>query len=277
MRCETLHLNQFFSALGADGRDPFLQIYLPRNLVEMNRGHQKRPCLLLCPGGAYRMVSQREAEPVALPFLSQGFNVFILNYSTAPHTFPVQLREVAAAMELIHRNTDGWNCDTERVAIMGFSAGGHLAAHYSTCFDCSQVRELFPDSHPVQASILCYPVITADPACRHTGSFVNLTGHDPVTEEDRKAFSLENRVTAQTPPTFLWHTAADQAVPVENSLRYAAALSACKIPFELHIYPYGTHGRSTADEHTCDNLDAQTFHAHAWIEAAQKWLKLTLG
>ena len=276
MRCETLHLNQFFPALGADDRDPFLQIYLPYNLEEMHREHQKRPCLLICPGGAYRRISQREAEPVGLQFLSLGYNVFILNYSTAPHRYPAQLREVAAAMELIYQNADGWNCDTDRVALMGFSAGGHLAAHYSTCYDDPRVREVFPESRPVQASLLCYPVITADPDYRHTGSFVNLTGHDPVTEEDQEAFSLERKVTAHTPPTFLWHTAADALVPVENSLRYAAALSACKVPFELHVYPFGAHGRSTADGLSCDNLDEKTFHAHAWIEAARKWLQLIL-
>lgn len=276
MRCETLYLKSFFPALGADGRDPFLQLYLPHNLEEMHREHQKRPCLLICPGGAYRNVSQREGEPVGLPFLTQGFNVFVLNYSTAPHSFPVQLQEIAAVMELIHQNADSWNCDPERVALMGFSAGGHLAAHYSNCYDCVQVRQMFPDSHPVQACILGYPVITADPKFWHKGSFVNLTGHDPVTEEDREKFSLERQVTEHTPPTFLWHTAEDVGVPVENTLLYAAALSACKIPFELHVYPYGAHGRATADEQTCDNLDEKVSHAHAWIEAVQKWLKLML-
>jgi len=277
MRCETLHLKTVFPDLGVDGRDPFLHLYLPHNLEEMHREHQKRPCLLICPGGAYRGISQREAEPIGLHFLFQGFNVFVLSYSTAPHCFPAQLREVAAVMELIHQNADSWNCDPQRVALMGFSAGGHLAAHYSTSYDCEQVRQMFPDSHPVQACVLGYPVITADPDFWHKGSFVNLTGHDPVTEEDRDLFSLERRVTKDTPPTFLWHTAEDAGVPVENSMRYAAALSACKVPFELHVYPYGAHGRATADEQTCNNLDEKNFHAHAWIEAAQKWLKLMFG
>ena len=104
------------------------------------------PAVLICPGGGYVMCSQRESEPVALNFLPEGYNVFVLTYSVAPHRFPTQLREVAAAMELIYANAAAWHCDTERVAIMGFSAGGHLAAHYSTCFDCPQVREIFPDS-----------------------------------------------------------------------------------------------------------------------------------
>ena len=144
MRCETIHLKDRYPFLGENGCDPTLQLYLPYNMVEMNRQDQKRPCLLLCPGGGYRMVSQREAEPIALHFLPEGMNVFVLTYSVAPHRYPTQLREVAAAMELICANADQWNCDTDRVAIMGFSAGGHLAAHYSTSYDSAAVREVFP-------------------------------------------------------------------------------------------------------------------------------------
>lgn len=126
------HLKEFFSQLGNSSVDPTLTVYLPDLMVEMGRKGQRRPCLLICPGGAYGWCSQREAEPVAVHFLPEGFNVFVLNYSVAPSRFPTQLREVAAAMELIYRNAEDWSCDVNRIAIMGFSAGGHLAAHYST-------------------------------------------------------------------------------------------------------------------------------------------------
>ena len=276
MRYEEIALKTHFPALGSNGCDPVLRVYLPQNLEEMNRQNQKRPCLLICPGGGYRHISEREAEPVGLNFLQQGFNIFILTYSVAPNCFPTQLLEVAAAVELIYQNAVAWNCDTNRIAIMGFSAGGHLAAHYSNRYDCPEVRAVFPHSHPVQACLLGYPVITAETDFWHSGSFENLSGHSPVTEEDREKFSLERCVSEKTPPTFLWHTAADGLVPVENSLIYARALSQYRVPFELHVYPFGAHGRATADGQTCDALTPQVAHAHAWIEAAQEWLTLVL-
>ncbi|MBQ8599425.1 MAG: alpha/beta hydrolase, partial [Oscillospiraceae bacterium] len=133
---EKLHLNELFPQLGQSNADPTLELYLPYNMSEMKREGQKRPCMVILPGGAYAFCSQRESEPIALHFLPEGYNVFVLTYSVAPHRFPTQLREVAAALELIYVHADDWNCDTSKVAIMGFSAGGHLAAHYSTQYDC---------------------------------------------------------------------------------------------------------------------------------------------
>ena len=94
--------------------------------------------------------------------------------------------------------------------------------------------------------------------------------------EDIEKFSCERHVTGHTPPAFIWHTAPDDGVPVMNSLLYAGALSKHKIPFELHVYPYGGHGLSTVDTHTCDHLDEKTAHAHDWMDAVKKWLKLVL-
>ena len=190
---EKLYLKDYYSFLGEDGRNPYLETYLPFNLTEMHRENRKRPCMVVCPGGGYGMCSQRESEPVALKFLADGYNVFVINYSVAPHRFPCQLREVAAVMELIYKNADAWNCDTEKIAIIGFSAGGHLAAHYSTMYDCKEVREVFPDSKPVNASVLSYPVISADRDFAHMGSFKNLLGHEPD-EQEVKYFSCNNNV-----------------------------------------------------------------------------------
>lgn len=274
MKHELIHLKDTFPFLGNNGCDPTVEVILPYNMTEMGRQDRKRPCLLVCPGGAYAAVSQRESEPIGLHFLPEGYNVFLLTYSVAPNRFPTQLREVAAVMELIHRNADNWNCDTDRVAIIGFSAGGHLSAHYSTSYNCPEVREVFPNSHPVQASILCYPVITADPKYAHVGSIINLSGHDPLTAEDLEKYACEKLVSGQTPPAFLWHTAADNGVPVMNSLLYAGALAAHNIPCELHVYPFGGHGLATVDEHTNNGLDEKTAHAADWLPAVKKWLKL---
>ena len=272
MKHEILHLKDFFSVLGENGCDATLTTYLPDNLSEINREHEKHPCLLICPGGGYEFCSQREQEPIAFYFLPDGINVFVLNYSVAPHRYPTQLREVAAAMELIYQNAEAWHCDTARIAIMGFSAGGHLAAHYSNAYDYPEVRASFPDSKPVQASILCYPVITADPLWAHLGSFNALTGKNERTAEEIERLSCNKLVTRNTPPTFLWHTSADQCVPVMNSLLYAQALSEHKIPFELHIYPHGGHGLATADERTLRETLPEHRYAHAWLDCARRWL-----
>ena len=277
MYYNVLHLKEFYSMLGDEGRDPTLAVYLPDNLSEMNRQEQLRPCLLICPGGGYVMCSQRESEPIALNFLTDGYNVFVLTYSVAPHRFPTQIREVAAAMELIYNHAVDWHCDTDRVAIMGFSAGGHLAAHYSTCFDCPEVRQAFPQSKAVQASVLCYPVISANPKVAHMGSFENLLGHSNLTPDEEERFSCQNRVTVHTPPAFLWHTAPDDCVPVMNSLLYAQALAEHGVPFALRIYPCGWHGLSTVDNQTNDFLEPQVAQASEWISAAKQWLRLTLA
>lgn len=271
---ERLELKSYFEFLGNDNANPTLDLYLPYNMAEMNRSSQKRSCMIICPGGGYGGCSERESEPVALHFLAEGFNCFVLKYSVAPHRFPVQLREVAAVTQLIYANADSWNCDTEKIAIMGFSAGGHLAAHYSTMYDCQAVREVFPESKNVNATVLSYPVITADFSCTHHDSFLNLIGHAPKDKQEEEFFSCDKQVNDKTPPAFLWHTSQDKAVPVVNSLLYANALANHDIPVELHIYPYGAHGMSTCDEQTLDDVTNVAEHNRAWLDSLKKWLKL---
>ena len=274
MRCEAIYLKDFFSQVGANGCNAKLDTYLPDPITEVaGWENRKKPCIVICPGGGYGMVSQREAEPVALKFLEAGYHAFVLTYSVDPHRFPQQLLEVAAAMELIYRNEEEWHCDVTKVAIVGFSAGGHLAAHYSNAYDCPEVRSVFPYSKSVQASILCYPVITSDRAYAHQGSIANLVGEYPADDDIR--FSCEKLVSENTPPAFLWHTSEDPGVPVENSLLYAVALSKYKIPFELHVYPYGGHGLSTVDGMSIDEvwLDKRMKRANEWLENVKRWLK----
>lgn len=274
MRCETIHLKDIYPFLGENGCDPILETYLPHNYDV--REHQKRPCMLLCPGGGYRIVSPREAEPIALHLFPAGFNVFILTYSTQPNCFPTQIREVAAAMEVIYAHGEEWNCNLEKIAIMGFSAGAHLSAHYANRYDCPEVREVFPDSKKVKATVLCYPVITGDHAFCHKGSMEKLSGHIPHTREDAEKFSCEKMVTESTPPAFIWATASDPIVPVNNSLLYAQALSAHGVPFELHIYPFGKHGLATSDLWTNTEIPPEVACTADWIPNLKKWLAINL-
>lgn len=274
MKYEVIKLKDELSFLGENGRDPILEIYLPYNMTEMHHENRKRPCMVVCPGGGYGMCSQRESEPIALKFLEEGFNVFVLTYSVAPNRFPSQLIEVASVMELIYKNADNWNCDTSKVAIIGFSAGGHLAAHYSTMFDCEEVRAVFPESKSVNASILCYPVISAEAVTAHMGSFENLLGHKPMSQDETDYFSCDKNVKPTTPPAFLWHTAEDTCVPLKNSLLYAEALWRNNVPVELHVYPFGNHGLSTCDSQTIDDMTSVYEYNSRWIPDVKKWLKL---
>ncbi len=275
MRCFEIELKDEYGFLGENGKSPWVSCYLPYNLKVMNFKNQRRPCMVICPGGGYSMVSEREAEPIALKFLNLGFNVFVLNYSVTPHHYPTQLLEVAATFDLIYENASAWNCDTEKIGIIGFSAGGHLAAHYSNAYNCADVRKLFANSKKPNFTVLGYPVISTDKAITHQGSFVNLLGQYP--EGDREAeFSCECLVSADTPKAFIWHTVGDAAVPVQNSLVYANALAKNGVPFALHIYPYGPHGLSTVDRltnHECD-LGGKNEYAAEWLNDLTKWLKV---
>ena len=277
MTHEIIYLKEFFPFLGENGCNPMVEMFLPDNMTEMGRQHRKRPCVVICPGGGYNMCSRREGEPYAVHFLGEGYNVFVLTYSVKYHTFPTQLREAAAVMELIHQNADRWNCDTSKILICGSSAGGHLAAHYSTSYNCDEVRAVFPKSKPVAGTVLCYPVITADPKYAHMGSFQTLLGKETLTDQDIERFSCDRCVTKKTPPAFIWHTVEDDCVPVMNSMLYANALREAGVPFELHIYPYGGHGLATCDVHTYwkePDGDANLVHLHSWLQNLKEWLNI---
>ena len=271
MQIMTLHLKDIYPFLGENDADPVLTAYIQNNSIA---GLENRPGILLCPGGGYANISPREGEPIALELLAMGCNVFVLHYSVKPIHFPAQLREVAASMEQIHANAEAWSIDPQKIAIMGFSAGGHLAAHYSNAYDCPEVREMFPESKPVQGSILGYPVISAEALCVHMGSFRNLTGEtDPFTQKFIEKYSCHLLVSEKTPPAFIWHTAEDTVVPVTSSLVYAQALAAHNIPFSLHVYPHGPHGLATVDGQTNGTLKPGCEMARTWLAELKSWLE----
>ena len=271
MRTFEVELKEHFKFIKDSGLNPILRCYLPDGISEMKRANPRRASILICPGGGYFMCSEREAEPVALPLLANDFNVFILYYSCSPAHYPTQLLQVAAAYELINKNADEWFCDKDKIGIMGFSAGGHLAAHYSNAYNSSAVREVFPDSKKPFCSVLCYPVITAGTKNSHTGSFIGLLGDNPQNLEE---FSCDKMVTNDTPPAFIWHTVEDTTVPVQNSLLYAKALSDNGVSYTMHIYPYGVHGLSTLEENINEGLNEKNLLAKGWMDELIKWLKV---
>ncbi len=202
-----------------------------------------RPAVLVIPGGAYAYVSFREGEPVALRFLAEGYAAFVLEYSV-PAAYPVPLIEAALAMRYIRENAKTYGIDPDHVCAAGFSAGGHLAGMLATLFDEKEVSDVAGGGHVrPDAVILGYSVLTTG-VFTHGESAENISGGDAGL---RGRLSLENRVTKESAPAFIWHTAEDDLVPVENCILMAMAYRAKRVPFELHIFGRGGHGLSTAD------------------------------
>ena len=211
---------------------------------------KKRPLILICPGGGYEFLSDREGESIAFKFNSFGYHAAVIYYSIAPVTYPTQLLEVSAAVKYFKDHAEEYHIDPDRIAIFGASAGGHAAADYATGYfrdEVTSVLKVSSDYLKPAGMILAYPVITSGPFA-HRGSFDNLLGELRDNKKMLDYLSIENRITKETPPAFIWHTFPDGCVPVENSLLLAEAMKKENIPFELHIFPSGDHGLGRADE-----------------------------
>lgn len=237
-----------------------------------------RPAVIICPGGGFAFVSQREDQPIAAEFLTGGCQAFVLHYHVEPEVFPLALMELAKTVALIRRNSRQWCIDTDHIIVCGFSAGGHLAGCLGTMWN----REFLYGPLGLHAEdikpgglILGYPVITSG-EYGHQLSFKRLLG--PGHEDDpqlRKLVSLEYQAGPQVPRTFLWHTWTDQNVPVENSLLLAQAFRSAGVNMELHIYCQGQHGLSLATQEVSDaGGDCVLPHCQGWMKLAKEWIAL---
>lgn len=250
-----------------------LTTYLLDSYEELDP-NKKRPLILVCPGGAYRFTADREAEMIALHLNSAGYHVAVLRYSCAPAIFPTALLEVAEAIKILRENAENWHIDTDKIFVMGFSAGGHLAASYGVFWNRPFVSEktgLKTEELKVAGLILCYPVITSKEEYTHLESIHNLLG--ATYEERKEEMALETQVGQQVPPAFLWHTFEDATVPFQNSLFFVEAMGKAKIPVEYHLYPEGNHGLSLADE-TLIRADGSGFQreCQSWMPLLKTWL-----
>ncbi|WP_054955245.1 alpha/beta hydrolase [Paenibacillus dakarensis] len=212
------------------------------------KGDKPRAAVLVLPGGGYSMRAEHEGEPVARWLNSIGLSAFVVHYRVAPYRHPYPLMDAQRAIRLVRFHAEEWGIDPERIGILGFSAGGHLAAtvcNHAAAGTLGSEDPIDTCSSRPDAAVLCYPVISFR-EFSHEGSILNLLGdgHDIQLLDE---LSNHLRVSPGTPPTFLWHTADDSAVPVENSLEYAKALSRNKVPYELHVFPEGRHGLGLAD------------------------------
>ncbi|GDY12450.1 acetylesterase [Planctomycetota bacterium] len=225
---------------------------------------QPRPLIVVCPGGGYHGRAAHEGEPVALWLNSLGLHAVVLAYRVWPWRHPAPLMDACRAIRQVRQRSASWQVDANKIGILGFSAGGHLAASCATLYSIvghDPDPELNTWSPRPDALIACYPVISAGEH-RHAGSFKNLIG-EPLDPDLGDLLSLERSVQASNPPTFIWHTADDNAVPVENALLFTAALRRLRVPVELHVFANGRHGLGLAPETPCA----------AWTGLCATWLR----
>ena len=235
-------------------------------------------CMLVLPGGGYSHVSHQEGPPVTAWLNSIGISAVVLEYSvssdSAKGIYPLPQLQALFTFRFLRAHATALNIDPNRIGVVGFSAGGHLAASCSQAFDHPDYlldldASLAGVSARPDASILCYPVISAGPH-GHVGSFECLLGR-ASTPSQWSALSWEHRIHPNSPPSFLSHTAEDAAVPVENSYLYAMALQQARIPHALHVFPQGAHGLGL-----CSLADRRQQQTMQWRALAERWL-LELG
>ena len=229
-------------AVGDEPADiPNIKLYRPEN--------PDVSAIIVCPGG-YNHLAPHEAEPIAKWLNNAGVTAFVLSYRLAPrYRWPAAFLDVSRALRTVRHRAKELDLDEKRVGVLGFSAGGHLAATVSTHFDSDDRDANDPidqQSARPDIAVLCYAVITFTGLSAHTGSRKALLGDNP-TEEMIDLLSNEKHVTPHTPPTFLFHTVADTSVPFENSVMYATALRKAGVPFELHLFQPGKHGVGLAE------------------------------
>ncbi len=262
-------VNKQSAAKGADGIERISKVSVPTyRFFPASNGKDPKTCVVICPGGGYRILaSSHEGYDIAAKFNEIGVSAFVLYYRLPEDSAQVEkkyapLQDAQAALALVRENATKWNVDPKKVGIMGFSAGGHLAATASTHFMKDYTGILPGANLRPDFSILLYPVISVR-SFGHGGSSQNLLGKNP-SEEDLHLFSNEEQITPQTPKAFLVHAADDGAVPLKNSLLYAERLTANKVPVDLHVYAKGGHGFGLNNKTTSGDL---------WFDRLISWMK----
>lgn len=244
------------NALDSVDFEPYIQAYPAGS----------KGAVIVLPGGGYVNRAPHEGDTFGEWFQSIGITAFVFQYRVAPNAHPAELSDVQRVIRYVRHHADEYGIDRNKIAIMGFSAGGHLAGSASVHYDKKMYEptdEIDNESAKPNLSILCYPVIDMG-EYRHDGSRQNLLSSRP-TEEMKEFMSLHKQVTADTPEAFIWHTSSDGAVPVANSLLYAEALSRYNINFEMHIYPLGCHGLGLAPNEE---------YVAKWSKNLEAWLTL---
>lgn len=282
MRCFTLPLRE-------DNPDITLTTYLWDMSPVLTQ--QPRPAVLICPGGGYNHLSDREAEPIALRFMAMGYQAFVVRYrihrgEDSDCLYPEAIIDVGRAMLAIRAHAEEWRVDMSRVALCGFSAGGHNALMYATLWNKPVITDALgcqPDDLRPAACIAGYPVTDGslvwgavpddDPIMgtfRRYGVAVTGTEH-PTREQIAKASPAMGDASV-APPTFLWATCEDGLVNVRHTLHMAEALSKAGVPFEVHVFEEGGHGLALADQTSSTVQGQMNSDAAKWIDLCGAWL-----
>ena len=224
-------------------------------------------CVIVFPGGGYGCLCDYEGKDYAQWLNTLGITAFVVYYSVAPKHFPDPLLDARRAVRFVRANAEKFGVAPDKVAVMGSSAGGHLCAltsTYTAPIDGEGGGTVDKYEFLPNAQILCYPVISSDESVFHGGSYHNLLADR---YEEKANFDPELLATENTPPAFVWHTAEDGLVPVANSCRYVARLAQLGVYSELHVFPYGAHGRALA-------LLPEEKHTSQWKGLLVNWLTL---
>lgn len=240
---------------------PHMTVYHP--------AHKKSDCaILIFPGGGYKARAAHEGKPISEFFTSQGILSVVVEYRVCPNRFPEPLRDAQRALQILRHNADKYGINKDKIAVLGFSAGAHLASTLSTYRELvTEINdEISQESILPNAQILCYGVLTLSHYYAHKNSAISLLGDRY--EELKKKVSPILLADKKTPPTFLWHTLADNAVPVENSLEYVKKLHKLGVMAECHIFPEGVHGLAL-----CKGDSAERKHVRQWLDLLINWLK----
>lgn len=226
--------------------------------------NQKHSCIIVIPGGGYNHRSEKEGKQISEWLNCIGINSFVLNYRVAPYKHPVEITDAKRAIRYIRFYCDKFNIKSDKIGVMGFSSGGHLACNISEHFDEFDFN-IYDEIDNINARpdicILCYPVITLIKEFMHSASRKLLVGDD---EKLALKLSCEENVNKNTPPMFIWHTFEDGSVDVLNSIEMGKALSKNNIPFELHIFPDGKHGLNFAKD--IEGTKQWSYLCKNWLE-----------
>ena len=241
----------------------YVRVICQENFEEFCSG-RKRKALVILPGGGYMFCSEREAEPIALKFTGEDIATFIINYTVGDFDYPTPIDEVLATIKYIRNNSEKYNIDTNSISVLGFSAGGHLAASTALYHQDEYFLNLLnatKEEIKINGVLLAYPVITMGPLTHFVTRDLRCKGDQKMMD----MMSVEKNVTKDYPPTFIWVTGEDLAVPALNSVIMAKALMENGVTTELHVYPKHNHGLATADliTNSIEPEDVKTWINHA--------------